>query len=187
MLWINLLTGKFYKSYFVLFIRWKLPNIVNLVGDSAFGKKESINKVNKWNGFATFSCVQEGSLWLLNSLKHCVPPKHWRAAVNPEGWIASLHTIIDKTGKIVTQQIYSNSFDAVHLTSDFFECKNQTQIQIKMKIFLSTATTKVLLFSIDLNILVIPIYDKDTLETLNIPELTTICKEYNINHGKIKL
>ena len=80
--------------------------------------------MNKWIGFATFSCVQEESLWLWNSLKHNIPPKHWRAAVNPEGWIASVHTIIDKKGKIITQQLYSNSFNGSLLTSDTNQDEN---------------------------------------------------------------
>ena len=41
------------------------------------------------------------------------PANTWRATVNDESILASSHTIYDKNGKIVHQQLLSNAFNAI--------------------------------------------------------------------------
>ena len=46
-------------------------------------------------------------------LQRDIPPDNWWVAVNSQGYIASSHTIKDKTNSIIQQQIISNGFSAI--------------------------------------------------------------------------
>jgi hypothetical protein len=94
-------------------IRWKLPQKPTIVADAAFDKEEVRAKLEAWGGTATLSVSSDNSAWLWNTLKHTVPPKNWRAVVDSNNWIASIHTIVDPKQSIVTQQLLSNAFKAV--------------------------------------------------------------------------
>jgi hypothetical protein len=53
------------------------------------------------------------STQLWNALSYNCPPNHWRAVLNNDGVIASVHTLkVDNTLKIVHQQIITCGFDA---------------------------------------------------------------------------
>ena len=68
-----------------------------------------------WGGTAILSIAADNQAWLWDTLKHNVPPEHWRAGVDSNNWIASVHTIVDEKNSIITQQLFSNAFNGVVL------------------------------------------------------------------------
>jgi hypothetical protein len=75
------------------------------IGDAAFGSFDLLDKIEE----RLFSqcCFFKAFLWRVLSIN--TPPNMWRAAANKH-WVAGPHTIIDKNGKKVFQQVISNAF-----------------------------------------------------------------------------
>jgi len=85
--------------------RWALDKKPMIIGDAAFGSFDLLRKIEEWGGTATSSQF----LWSVLSMN--TPPNTWRAAANKH-WLAGSHTITDKNGKKVFQQVISNAFHA---------------------------------------------------------------------------
>ena len=98
--------------------RYHLAEKPHIVADAAFGSLGLLKDIAQWNGHATLSFSSHTESWLWNALSHAVPVNHWRAAVNPAGLIATIHTIEDSSHNMVTKKIVSNAFSAdVHQVS----------------------------------------------------------------------
>ncbi len=65
-----------------------------------------------WGGKATLSMSINTSPFLWTILSQNVPANAWKT-VHKDGIIASCHTIYDKNGVIIHQQVISNVFTAI--------------------------------------------------------------------------
>jgi hypothetical protein len=80
--------------------------------------------IENWNGFAVLSWPTTTTPWLWDILKYRIKPDHWRAAIDPTGWIASNNTIFGDNGCLITKQIYSNAFLATLLCTTAVEASS---------------------------------------------------------------
>jgi hypothetical protein len=143
--------------------RWLHSNKPHWIGDAAFGSFDLLEKVEQWNGKATFSMSTNNSSWIWELLSLNVPPQHWRAAINSKGWIASSHTLVDSNRSTTHQQILSNGFEASFTTNSSNNNNLVSETQSSM-----------------------PIFTKETLVQMKVDQLKEICRKYNIKQGKNK-
>jgi hypothetical protein len=142
--------------------RWLHSNKPHWIGDAAFGSFDLLEKVEQWNGKATFSMSTNNSSWIWELLSLNVPPQHWRVAINSKGWIVSSHTLVDSNRSTTHQQILSNGFEASFNTNS----SNNNLVS-------NTQSS-------------MPIFTKETLAQMKMDQLKEICRKYNIKQGKNK-
>ena len=71
-----------------------------------------MEKLDELKCLGTFSITINTYSYLWGVLSRNTPLNHWQAAVNEKKWVASSHTILDKTErKIVYQRLLSNAFN----------------------------------------------------------------------------
>ena len=102
--------------------RWSHDFRPAFVGDAAFMSFEFIRDAAMWGSSGCLFSVANNVLpHLWHVLSANLPDSHWRAAINHEGWVASVHCIKDSRDqtKITYQQILTNLF-TVSYTIYFF-------------------------------------------------------------------
>jgi len=144
-----------------------LPHVI---GDAAFGTLENINLITQKNGLVTFSITPNFMDWFWDVLSYSVPPSHWRAAVNQNGLIGSIHSINPKdegnSKKDHYQRILTTGFSTqTNSQATSQQPSNQATHQQQNKI---------------------PIYEKEELRHLNVGKLREICRKYSIKAGRTK-
>ena len=141
-----------------------------IVADAAFGKQEAIAKVKAWGG-TIFSMASNSYIWLWNTLKHAVPPNHWRAVVDVEGWIASVRIIVHKKQAIVTQQLLSNAFKPqVYQDNSPVSGSEASKSPSKCGYIIVKFLEKM------------PYWSDEALAKMTVATLKEICSKYNVPH-----
>ena len=91
--------------------RWLFAHIPfpDLIGDAAFGSEATMTSLNTVGTNTLFSMPSDSHSYLWDILSAGLTPNTWRAAINEEGIVASIHQCQDSTSnKIVHQQVFSS-------------------------------------------------------------------------------
>lgn len=89
--------------------RWAhTSSFPNLLGDAAFGTEASIKELKNENIESLFSMPSDSHPYLWETLSAGLTPSTWRAAINDEGIVASVHLHRDpSSNKTSMQQVMS--------------------------------------------------------------------------------
>jgi len=146
--------------------RWLLDSKSHFLCDSAYGSFELLQEIIDWMGDATFAISVNISQYLWDVLSAHATPNTWRAAMNDQGIVATCHTIHDRNGKLVHQQVISNAFTDNVINNENYSILNETQIVN------------------DLSGNDIPFFTTEVLEAMTIEGLKGVCRKYNITGKK---
>jgi hypothetical protein len=87
------------------------------VTDSGFGSFELAKIIKEWGGNYTSSMSIKSASWLWTVLSRNIAPNFWRAAIDSNDIVASLHSIEDSTShRVVYQQVVSTAFKATTIS-----------------------------------------------------------------------
>jgi hypothetical protein len=164
--------------------RWKHEEKPHIIGDSAFGSFELLDKLERQGIQATFSMSLNTSTFLWKLLSQNVPPDHWRAAVNEKKWITSSHTIIDKNNARAYQQVLSNGFKSTIATSTTITTTSNSFNTSTPSIPSTSSTLSTITLPSSTSIM--PVFTEAMLQKMKAVQLKEICRKYNIKQGKNK-
>ena len=129
-----------------------LPDAMpHLIADAAFGSWETMQNIAEWGGAATLSWNKGNTTWLWELLSTTFQPNTWRAAYHAEtDSVATVHALLDSTGKLIYQQVVSSAWDA-----EMFDEQTEEDEEEESSM---------------------PIYTDEGLKAFKVPELRAICK-----------